>query len=320
VFRDGPVKRGRLREFLQCDVDVVGIAGPEAETELMQLAVDCYRKLEIPVVLRWNNRRFLGDILEAIGVTPEQTLSVMLTLDKLLKIGARGVEQELTSKGLDRKITRGISELVALSNPTFEQIREKYGIAEKAGAQEVLALQAILRQTGLENTCRFDPFLSRGLSFYTGTVYEVFDANGTFPSSLGGGGRYDSIIGQLTGRDDVTYPTVGLSFGMESIMEMLADRDIPAATAPVVIIPIGSTVPEALNTAAAFRASGIRTSIDTSGRKLKKLLASLAAKGIRFVVLIGENEAALGQVRLKDMAASTEYDETIEEAISLINR
>ena len=90
VFRDGPVKRGRLREFLQCDVDVVGISGPEAEVELMQLATEVFRRLEIPIKLRWNNRSFLGEILGAMGVPEEMKPSVMLTLDKLDKIGQEG--------------------------------------------------------------------------------------------------------------------------------------------------------------------------------------------------------------------------------------
>ncbi|MFD1908073.1 ATP phosphoribosyltransferase regulatory subunit [Paenibacillus rhizoplanae] len=78
-------KKGRLREFLQCDADVVGIAGPQAEAELMQLAAEVFRRLDIPVVLKWNNRRFLGEILGAVGVPPQEQLSVMLTLDKLAK-------------------------------------------------------------------------------------------------------------------------------------------------------------------------------------------------------------------------------------------
>lgn len=100
VFRDGPVKRGRLREFIQCDVDVVGTEGPEAEAELMQLAAEVFKKLEIPIVFKWNNRRFLSEVLESVGVPPEKKLTVMLTLDKIEKIGKNEVERELASKGV----------------------------------------------------------------------------------------------------------------------------------------------------------------------------------------------------------------------------
>lgn len=180
VFRDGPVKRGRLREFLQCDVDVVGIAGPEAEAELMQLAVEVFIRLDIPIDLKWNNRRFLGEILESIGVPSHEKLSVMLTLDKIKKIGTDGVMQELASKGLDAKVIHEVAELMEMENPTFERLSKKYGTEDRPGSLEVLSLLTTVKSLGLEQTCTFDPFLSRGLSFYTGTVYEIFEANQNF--------------------------------------------------------------------------------------------------------------------------------------------
>ncbi|KRE92196.1 histidine--tRNA ligase [Paenibacillus sp. Soil766] len=319
VFRDGPVKRGRLREFLQCDVDVVGIAGPEAEVELMQLAVEIFKRLEIPITLKWNNRRFLSEVLESIDVPSDEKLSVMLTLDKIKKVGNDGVIKELVSKGLDAQVTNSIKELLELNNSSFEIVSRKYGIQDKPGALEVQSLQNIIHDLGLEQICKFDPFLSRGLSFYTGTVYEIFDASGSFSSSLGGGGRYDAIIGQLIGRDDIQYPTVGISFGMESIMAMLESRPAQISSALVVVIPIGETVTEVLKTAAKLRASGFRTKTDTSGRKLRKSLATASSNGIRYVILIGENEEKLGKLRLKDMDEQKELVLSIQEVIDLIS-
>ncbi|MDR6880469.1 histidine--tRNA ligase [Bacillus sp. 3255] len=319
VFRDGPVKRGRLREFLQCDVDVVGIAGPEAEAELMQLAVEVFKRLEIPITLKWNNRRFLSEVLESIGVPSSEKQSVMLTLDKIEKVGNVGVINELVSKGLDSQVINAIKGLMELGNPTFEMVSYKYGIQETPGSLEVQYLQNIIQNLGLEQICKFDPYLSRGLSFYTGTVYEIFDASGSFTSSLGGGGRYDAIIGQLIGRDDIQYPTVGISFGMESIMEMLKNRPVQLPVPLVLVIPIGETVPEVLKTAAKLRANGLRTSIDTSGRKLRKSLAAASSKGIRYVILIGENEEKLGKLCLKDMDEQKEILLSIQEVIDLIS-
>ncbi|ASA20579.1 histidine--tRNA ligase [Paenibacillus donghaensis] len=321
VFRDGPVKKGRLREFLQCDADVVGVAGPEAEAELMLLAAEAFRRLELPVIIKWNNRQFLSEVLEALGVPQPEQQSVMLTLDKLAKIGSAGVGSELLAKGLDAAATDAILQLIAAETPDFAQLSAQYGLVGKPGAKDVLALQLLLRAIGLEDTCRFDPFLSRGLSFYTGTVYEIFDASGVFPSSLGGGGRYDAIIGQLVGREDIPYPTVGLSFGMESIMALLAERSGTVSTAAeVVVLPIGDTLPQALLAAAGLRAAGIRTALDTSGRKLKKLLAAAVAAGNRYALLIGESEAAAGKVQLKDMQQREELTLTVEEAIALISK
>ncbi|WNS46237.1 histidine--tRNA ligase [Paenibacillus sp. MMS20-IR301] len=319
VFRDGPVKKGRLREFLQCDADVVGIAGPQAEAELMQLAAEVFRRLDIPVVLKWNNRRFLGEILSAVAVPPEEQLSAMLTLDKLAKIGSGGVLAELTDKQLAADTVQQIAGLLTLDNPEFGQLVEQYQLEGLPGAGEVLALQQLIDGVGLGAVCVFDPFLSRGLSFYTGTVYEIFDASGRYTSSLGGGGRYDAIIGKLVGRDDIAYPTVGISFGMESVMALLGGRPAEAEDrCGVLIIPVGGYMPQALTAAAVLRAAGIRTNVDSGTRKLKKTLAGASAKGFRYVIMIGETEAALGKLRLKDMTLQSETLVSVEEAVRLI--
>ncbi|MEC0256463.1 histidine--tRNA ligase [Paenibacillus lautus] len=320
VFRDGPVKRGRLREFLQCDVDVVGIPGPEAEVELMQLAAEVFRRLEIPIIVRWNNRSFLGEVLGAMGVPEERKTSVMLTLDKLDKIGKEGVQQELAGKALAPEICRQILDFVNLKEPTLEEITSKYNLDNERGAREVQILQNMLQRVGLQDICVLDPFLSRGLSFYTGTVYEIFDASQGFRSSLGGGGRYDAIIGQLVGREDMVYPTVGLSFGMESIMEMIRSRPIETNKPLVVVIPIGETVPEGLAAAAALRNRGIHARLADNRRKLKKALASASAESIPYAILIGEDEAAAGTVRLKKMMEGKELTLTLQEAVALLTQ
>lgn len=320
VFRDGPVKRGRLREFLQCDVDTVGIAGPEAEAELMQIAVEVFKRLEIAVTLRWNNRRFLGEVLDAVGAGPGESLSVMLTLDKLGKIGKDGVLEELKDKSISEAALHEIADLIAVNEPSFELLADRYGLRESQGAAEVRALQALMDKLNLSNVCRFDPFLSRGLSFYTGTVYEMFDASGVYSSSIGSGGRYDAIIGKLIGREDMVYPAVGLSFGMESMMEMIRDRPIPATTPKVVVLSIGDTVGEALNAAAVLRSSGVKTGMEPAGRKLKRALASLESRAVRYALLLGEDEVQTGRVRLKDMKIRQEYVVPLDEALFIIEK
>lgn len=329
AFRDGPVKRGRLREFVQCDADVVGIAGPEAEAELLLLAAEAFRRLDVPVRIRWNNRRFLGETLAAVGVPADETASVMLTLDKLEKIGAEGVLAELADKGIEPRTIGRIRELLRAENRPglmerspgrFERIAHRLDLLASPGAQEVAALQALLERVGLGEDCVFDPFLSRGLSFYTGTVYEIFGASGDFASSLASGGRYDAMIGKLLGRDDLPFPAAGLSFGMESILAILRDRPaaMPPAAPPVPVIAIGDAVAETLRTAALLRAEGIRATVETGGRKLKKALAAASESGARFAILIGETEKELGQVVLKDMADRTERTVDVEEAIHVL--
>ncbi|MBD3920057.1 histidine--tRNA ligase [Paenibacillus sp. PR3] len=321
VFRDGPVKRGRLREFTQCDVDAVGIAGPEAEAELLLLAARVYEQLGIPVVLRWNNRRFLAEWLIAAGIAEDLSLTVMLTLDKIAKIGRDAVRAELLEKGVTP--TAADTVLAAItddlqdkeSSVAFERLCTACNIGDMPGAREVRSLLSLLDSVGLSSICRFDPSLSRGLSFYTGTVYEAFDASGSYTSSLGGGGRYDAIIGQLAGNPDIQYRAVGFSFGLEPMMEIVRERLAPIETAPVIVVPIGSTIADAMRVTEAIRSCGIRTKLSPAGRKVGKALASAASAGSRFAVLIGEDEAQSDTVQLKDMAARTEERLAVEEAI-----
>jgi len=321
VFRDGPVKRGRLREFTQCDVDVAGMAGPEAEAELLLLANRVYERLGIPVVLRWNNRRFLAEWLMAAGIAENQLLTVMLTLDKIAKIGRDAVRAELLEKGAAHAVADSVlavitdEQLNAACSAAFEQLCTTFSIGDLPGAQEVRSLLAMIESVGLSTVCRFDPALSRGLSFYTGTVYEAFDASGSYTSSLGGGGRYDAIIGQLAGNPDIQYPTVGFSFGLEPMMELVRERLAPIETAPVIVVPIGQTIADAMRVTEAIRSCGIRTRLSPAGRKVGKALASAASAGCRFAVLIGEDEAQSNTVQFKDMAARTEERLAVEEAI-----
>lgn len=318
VFRDGPVKKGRMREFAQCDADVVGIAGPEAEAELMLLAAEAFRRLDAPVTIRWNNRRFLGELLEAVGVRREDGLSVMLTLDKADKIGADGVANELAGKAVAASTIEAIAGLLAAGDSSFEALAETYGLARSPGAEETRALEKLLLAAGLESICRFDARLSRGLSFYTGTVYEIYDATGAYASSLGAGGRYDAIVGKLAGREDAPYPTVGLSFGLEAIAALLESRPVAAPAASVAVVAVGDTAGDALRAAAELRRGGIRAALDTSGRKLAKTLAAASDKGIPFVLLVGEDERRRGTVRLKDMRDRSETGLTMEEALHVL--
>lgn len=131
----------------------------------MQLAAEVFRRLEIPIVLRWNNRGFLGELLGAMGLPAELSPSVMLTLDKLDKIGREGVSKELADKVIDPEICRRILSFVDLKEPTFEQITRTYNLEPGRGAREVQILQSLLQRVGLQDICVFDPFLSRACRF-----------------------------------------------------------------------------------------------------------------------------------------------------------
>ncbi len=321
VFRDGPVKKGRLREFTQCDADIAGIAGPEAELELFGLARDVFSRVNLPVIIRWNNRRLLQELLGVLRVTQDMMPGVMLVMDKVQKIGVEGVRRELLQKGLEEEAAGRLLELAEAAEWTPRQLAAAYGLEKSPGAEEASALLELLETSGLGGMCRFEPFLTRGLSFYTGTVFEVFDANGSYTSSLAAGGRYDAIAGKLTGDAERDCPAVGISFGLESMMAMLDGENAGLGLPAAIVLPVGDgTLSAAAGAADMLRRNGICTRVDYSRRKLAKALSSIAKTGIRYVLLIGPEEIAAEEVRLKDLSDRSELSIPLDKAVYLIEK
>lgn len=321
VFRDGPVKKGRLREFTQCDADIAGISGPAAELELFGLARDVFARVRLPVVIRWNNCRLLQELLGALQVPQETMTGVMLAMDKVQKIGIDGVRQELLHKGLEKATAGRLLELAEAAEWTPRQLAAAYGLGTSPGMEEASALLELLEASGLAGMCRFEPFLTRGLSFYTGTVFEVFDATGSYTSSLAAGGRYDAIAGKLAGHAERDCPAVGISFGLESMMALLGGEDTGLGVPAAVVLPVDSgALPAAARAASLLRQNGICTRVDYSGRKLAKALSSIAKTGIRYAVLIGPEEIAAEQVRLKDLSDRSEILMPLDKAVYLIEK
>lgn len=303
IFRDGPVKVGRSREFIQCDVDVVGVKSMIAEAELMSMAFEAFDKLDLDVYISYNNRKLLFGLLSAIGVNDNMINSVVLTLDKIAKIGWEGVKNELIEKAIDKQI---ITKLFEIINTREENIllffinKFKNPLVEE-GVKELMELNDYLNELGLLDRVKLNPFLARGLDIYTGTIYEIFLNDGSISSSIGGGGRYDNIIGGFlnNGRE---YPALGLSFGLDVIYTALTMK-YSSKLAPmieVLIIPLG-TEKKCLKIANKLRKDSINVDIDMSNRKLNKVLNTANKRNIPYVIIIGEEEISRNRVSIKVM-------------------
>lgn len=315
VFRNGPVKAGRSREFIQCDVDMVGVKSMMAEAELLIMANDVYKMLGLDVYIQFNNRKLLSGIIRTVGISEELEGSVILSLDKLEKIGKDGVRDELIQKGLtDEYILKLLSILDQGENDLLENLRDNPpNEFIKQGIKELDELVYYLESSGIKNICRFTPFLARGLEIYTGTVFEVFLSDGSISSSLSGGGRYDKIIGAFWDNGN-EYPAVGITFGLDVIYTALENKYAEAEASPVqvYIIPIG-TEAESLNILTSLRRKGISADIEMDKRKLRKSLEYAAKQGIPFVIVIGEDEIKNGIVRIRDMKEGTEKETSIKD-------
>lgn len=302
VFRDGPIKAGRFREFTQCDVDVVGIEAQSAEAELMMMTIDAFKKLNIEMVIQFNNRKLLAGLLQFFEVPQTKLNSVILILDKMEKIDQITLLKELEEQNLLPSTIEFIKQFLN-ANPTLAYF-EKYRMENeliKQGYEELVELIDYLQVLNVGESCVFNPFLARGLEIYTGTIYELFLKDGAIKSSIGGGGRYDNAIGGLIGSEE-KISTVGISFGLDVIYTAMEQREIHAneALVDIFIIPL-NTEKEALRLAWQLRQQGNRVEVELSGKKLRKAMEKANREKIRKVIILGENEIQSGRYELKDM-------------------
>ena len=307
VFRNGPVKSGRAREFYQCDVDCVGVSGVHIEAELICIAVKGFQKLGIEPVVKYGNRKLLSSIIESAGIAKDKTDTAIGIVDKMAKVTQAELIAELTKITTEQSAKKLISLLEesmkspkdGKNSPSLEGVDAVGGRGSFTKPDDIVALEAALCELGISQYCEFAPYLARGLNIYTGTVWEVFDKQQRITSSLGGGGRYDNIITNFIG-DGRTYPAVGIGFGLEPIMAVLGGEQ-KQNLVDVLVIPMG-TENQCQKFADKLRARGQRVLVYHGGGKVTKGFEYANAENIPYVTVIGEDEIKLGFVSMKNMA------------------
>lgn len=291
VFRDGPVKVGRNREFIQCDVDVVGLDNRMIEAELMALYIEGYKALDIDVVLKYNNRKIMQGMIENEGITGDKVSDVITVIDKFDKLTPQEIKIEFTNVGLESDTINNLLEVFKLD---FEGIKNKYkdndNINLIEGIKEIEELNTYIDGLGLRDVSSFSPVLARGQSYYTGVVFEVYEKSGIISSAIGGGGRYDNLITDFI-NDGNKYPAVGVSFGLDVIYTIIKDRDEfkNSSLLDLYIIPLDTEL-ESLRIANKLRSMGYNVEIDSSKRKLKKSLNFADKNNINNVLILGSDE------------------------------
>lgn len=220
VYRAERPQKGRLREFVQCDIDIIGSSSSSCEIELIHTTAKALLALGMKdFTVKVNDRRILRTLLLTVGFEPSQLDSVCITFDKLDKIGAEGVKAELTEKGFSGKAIEGFTKLI--ENPlTLDSVKAVCG-KEALGDIEFIINSSKELSEGRYDI-KFDISLVRGQGYYTGTVFEI--VSDKFRGSIAGGGRYDNLIGKFTGEN---IPAVGFSIGFERIFAILSETDNP---------------------------------------------------------------------------------------------
>ena len=286
VFRNGPVKLGRDREFIQCDVDSVGIEGQLVEAEFIALYVEAYSKLGIDVVIKYNNRKFLSGIIIEAGISEELITDTITIIDKFEKLTKEELQKEFLKIGLNE-----------------EQIEKLYSYLQM-NIEELIELETLkqyINELELTKYVQFSPSLARGQEYYTGTVFEVYVTDGSIKSSIGGGGRYDKMITDFI-NDGKEYPAVGISFGLNVIYEILKNREefTENALTDIFIMPMGTQI-QCLKIAEIMRKAGYRVEVEMKTRKMKKSLEYANEENIPYVFILGEDELAQNNISVKNM-------------------
>jgi len=327
VFRDGPVKTGRLREFTQCDVDVVGVKSMAADAEFIAMTFDIFKEIGLDVKVLVNNRKLLNGIMEYVEIPEDKRISTILSLDKLDKIGKDGVIEELRESGIsESQIDKLFQVIEGAAGSTQEKIAYFENIITneigKEGLQELKDFFSYCSAYEVpEDDVIFQPSLARGLAYYTGTMWEVYLKDGTIKSSVAAGGRWDEMIKNFL-QSKLDYPAVGMTFGLDVIYEALKQKDFEGFIGKkdkipmVLIIPI-NTLTESLTIAKKLRDAGISTDVIVE-KKLKRALEFADKEGIPYVIIVGKAELEKNVVKIRDMQAQQETEMPLEKVIKIL--
>ena len=306
VWRADRPQKGRYREFYQCDVDVVGSDSLINELELIQIVDEVYRRLNINVVVKINNRKILSGIAEIVGET-ERITDITVAIDKMDKIGLENVNKELFEKGISTEAIGKIQPILKLSGTNQEKLNQLKTILASSeiglkGVEELEIIFNLCKSLKLQTTVELDLTLARGLNYYTGAIFEV-KALDVEIGSITGGGRYDNLTG-VFGMPGVSG--VGISFGADRIHDVLNQLNLYPETSEeqtqILFVSFGEKeLAYCLPWASELRKRGMNVEIYPEPVKMKKQMSYADSKKIPFVAIVGETEMKENKVMLKNM-------------------
>jgi len=328
VWRGDRPGKGRYQEFTQCDCDIIGSESTLCELELVQIFSEGLTALGVPGFrIQINDRRLLQALASLGGVTVAQFTDWTVAVDKLDKVGVDGVIREFAERGLPQSAAAQLPELVALRDhkdpmaalDALATLLEGQTSGETALAS-VRDLIARAVNTGVKlDTLRMDPLLARGLDYYTGAIFEV-TVDEAPVGSICGGGRYDDLTGIFGWKG---MSGVGISFGADRIEDVLNHFEAWPAMASdgldaMVVQMEQGELPKELQATQALREAGLSAELYPDPAKLKKQFKYANDRNVRWVLVLGENELASGQVMVKDMEEGVQEAMTVKEAVQKI--
>lgn len=307
VWRADRPQKGRYREFYQCDVDAIGSRSQLCELELVQIVDAVFRKLDVNVLIKINNRKVLTGLAEVCGF-PDKVVDITVAIDKLDKIGLDAVKEEMLSKGLTEQAVAALEPVLLLSGTTAEKLAKMREIMSTSptgllGLDELEQLFGYIQAAQIGTAVEIDLSLARGLNYYTGAIFEVKALDYQI-GSICGGGRYDNLTG-IFGLPDMSG--VGISFGADRIYDVLKGLDkfpaeICSATTLLFANMGDSELGYILPIASKLREAGVAVEIYPDSSKIKKQFDYAQRKSIPFLSITGSSEAEAGVVNVKNLA------------------
>jgi len=306
LFRYERPQRGRLREFFQLNLDIVGVEGVEADAEIIAAGVEVLKACGLSASdfeVRYSDRRLLDAVLAALSIPDESREAVYAALDKLSRADAGAVVAGLELAGVPRASAETLVRAIGrrdLAGLTAEIAPA--GAALGPEVERLVRLERYLEAYGVGDYCAFDAAIVRGLAYYTGVVFEMYDRGGEL-RAICGGGRFDGLVAAAGGED---LPAVGFGLGDAVLLELLEARGLlpePAPECDAWVVPVGpDDRTAAVETVTALRSAGIAADLALRDQAVGKVLKRAAQAGARFAVVIGEAERAAGTWTLRDLA------------------
>ena len=313
-FRYERAQKGRLREFFQWNVDLVGVEGEVADAECISIAVDLVRSLGLTpqdVQVKINDRRLLAALVRHVGISEDRVPVVFGILDKRDKAPAETLSVMMTEAGLNATQREGLQRILAWKHLGDIDARELATPEVQVAVEALRRLFGFLEVYGIAEWCRFDIGIVRGLAYYTGPVWEVHDLKGEF-RAIFGGGRYDRLLGELGGK---AMPACGFGCGDVVLGLLLEERGLrPAAkgAAEYFVAAEGDNRAGVLRVVRHLRQRDFATQFDLKGGSLKRQMKKAADASARFVVIVGPALAAGGTVTVRDMQSGEQRDVPLE--------
>ena len=324
VWRADRPQKGRYREFFQCDVDVVGSDSLLNELELIQIVEDVFKRLNLEVTLKINNRKILVGITELIG-HKDKLIDITVAIDKLDKIGLDAVMQELMAKGISEQEIEVLKPIITHQGSTQEKItllKEQLKDSEIGilGVEEIETVFNYAKASNVTLNLDLDLSLARGLNYYTGAIFEV-KSNEVEIGSITGGGRYDDLTG-IFGMKDVSG--VGISFGADRIYDVLTQTEkfpvYEKEQTKLMFVNFGEKESlYILPLLKKVREAGINAELYSKTAKMKKQFSYANQKAIPYVAIVGEEEIKNNNIQLKNMETGEQENLNIDLLISKIS-